>query len=387
MIFSILEAKNYHILGSMKINHDCKNNQLSDTLSTFLKKNINLAHIKLISLFIVALCKAKTVCFSLLSTVFDSPAKSSSCLRRIQRFFAEFDLDRDLIARVIFRLLPIKGPFCLAIDRTNWQFGSTDINIFMLAVVHDGVAYPLLFSILPKKGTSNTKERIELVQRYVRLFGTESIDCLLADREFVGEHWVKWLNDNGIRYHIRIRENFWVARPSSGGRAKASWLFTDLRVGEAKCLHKIYYVNGQACYLSASRVKGRDGRPELQILISYNRPEESLDTYKKRWQIETMFKAMKSAGFNIEDTHLADLHRIGKLLLLVMIAFVWCYNIGELVRLKYNPIRILKHGRKAKSIFRYGLDIVTEFLLRGRNEYKIPIFDFSAIANQILTPD
>ena len=29
-------------------------------------------------------------------------------------------------------------------------------------------------------------------------------------------------------------------------------------------------------------------------------------------------------------------------------------------------------------------DIVTEFLLRGRNEYKIPIFDFSAIVNQIL---
>ena len=211
----------------MKINHDCKNNQLSDTLSTFLKKNINLAHIKLILLFIVALCKAKTVCFILLSTIFDSPAKSSSCLRRIQRFFAEFNLDRDLIARVIFRLLPIKGPFCLAIDRTNWQFGSTDINIFMLAVVHDGVAYPLLFSILPKKGTSNTKERIELVQRYVRLFGAESIDCLLADREFVGEHWVKWLNDSGIRYHIRIRENFWVARPSSGGRAKSSWLFTN----------------------------------------------------------------------------------------------------------------------------------------------------------------
>ena len=136
----------------MKINHDCKNNQLSDTLNIFLKKNINLAHIKLISLFIVALCKAKTVCFSFLSTVFDSPAKSSSCLRRIQHFFAEFNLDRDLIARVIFRLLPIKGPFCLAIDKTNWQFGSTDINIFMLAVVHNGVINPLMFSMLPKRG-------------------------------------------------------------------------------------------------------------------------------------------------------------------------------------------------------------------------------------------
>ena len=78
----------------------------------------------------------------------------------------------------------------LAIDRTSWQFGKTAINIFMLAVVHDGVAYPLMFSMLPKKGNSNTKERIALLQRYIRLFGANSIDCLLADREFVGEHWI-----------------------------------------------------------------------------------------------------------------------------------------------------------------------------------------------------
>ncbi len=39
---------------------------------------------------------------------------------------------------------------------------------------------------------------------------------------------------------------------------------------------------------------------------------------------------------------------------------------------------------KAKRIFRYSLEIVTEFLLGGRNEYEIPIFDFLAIANQII---
>ena len=41
----------------------------------------------------------------------------------------------------------------------------------------------------------------------------------------------------------------------------------------------------------------------------------------------------------------------------------------------------------AHVIFRYGLDIVTEFLLRGRNEYDITIFDFLAVANQIFAPD
>ena len=85
-----------------------------------------------------------------------------------------------------------------------------------------------------------------------------------------------------------------------------------------------------------------------------------------------------------EDTHLTDLNRIEKLLLLVMVAFVWCYNVGELVRLKYKPIRILKHGRKAKSIFRYGLDIVTEFFLRDQNDYGIPIPAFLFVSNQLM---
>lgn len=69
-----------------------------------------------------------------------------------------------------------------------------------------------------------------------------------------------------------------------------------------------------------------------------------------------------------------------------MMAFVWCYNIEEFVNQNLKSIRILKHGRKAKSIFRYGLDIVTEFLTRGRNDYDVPIFSFLSTDNLIFTP-
>ncbi|MDR2145638.1 MAG: hypothetical protein LBE91_04150 [Tannerella sp.] len=48
------------------------------------------------------------------------------------------------------------------------------------------------------------------MNRYIRLPGDETVDCLLADREFVGEEWVACLNRNNIRYYIRIRENFHV---------------------------------------------------------------------------------------------------------------------------------------------------------------------------------
>ena len=241
-----------------------------------------------------------------------------------------------------------------------------------------------MFTMLPKRGNSNSMERIALLQRYVNLFGADSIDCLLADREFVGEKWIGWLNSNRIRYHIRIKENFWVDNPHRGDRAKAHWMFQGLKVGQTMCLPGIHYIKGQACYLSASRVKGRDGTPELQVIVSFNRPNEAVESYRRRWEVETMFRGLKSAGFNIEDTHLTDLQRIEKLLLLVMIAFVWCYDVGEYVHRNIREITVKTHGRKAKSIFRYGLDIVTEFLIRDRNDYKIPIPAFLSTSNPLM---
>jgi hypothetical protein len=306
-------------------------------------------------------------------------------LRRIQRFFAEFDLSHDLIARFLYKQLLGTGCRTLAIDRTNWQFGQTDINIFMLAVVHEGVAYPLMFTMLPKRGNSNSQERIDLLQRYVNLFGAESIESLLADREFVGKDWIGWLNDNRIRYQIRIKENFWVDNPRKGSRAKAHWMFQGLKVGQSTHLDGIHYIKGQVCYLSAGRVKGRDGTPELQVIVSFNRPDEAVESYRRRWQIETMFRGLKSAGFNIEDTHLTDLHRIGKMLLLVMIAFVWCYDVGEYVHRNIKEITVKTHGRKAKSIFRYGLDFITEYLNRVRNDHSIPPPAVLSFGNPLIT--
>ena len=52
------------------------------------------------------------------------------------------------------------------------------------------------------------------------------------------------------------------------------------------------------------------------------------------------------------------------MLLLVMIAFMWCYNVGEYAHRNIREIKVKKHGRKAKNISRYGLDIVIEILLR-----------------------
>ena len=348
-------------LRYMNTRIESKNSILVATLVKIFGENMNLARIKFFGLFIMALCKVQTVCFEKLATCFESEVKVDSSLRRIQRFMSDYLLDSNLIARLIFALLPHEPPYRLAMDRTNWKFGSTNINVLVLAIVYQGVAFPVLFTMMPKFGNSSTNERIGLMQRYIGLFGNESIDCLLADREFIGDHWLGYLNLNRIRYYIRIRDNFWVLIPRNGHRVKASWLFNHVKINQYAFYSGIVYVNGQLCYLSASKVRNKQGVAELQIIVSFNEPEQAQAIYKERWQIETAFKALKSSGFNIEDTHLTDMDRIGKLFAIILVAFVWAYKAGIFLN-EICPIKIKKHGRKAKSLFKYGLTFLVNVL-------------------------
>ena len=106
---------------SMKKNtsHEIKVNELSEILNEKFEKNgstINKARIKLMSMVILALCKLQNVSFHKLALAFDTESKPGSSLRRLQRFVADFNLCKDLIARLIFSILPEKENLKLVID-------------------------------------------------------------------------------------------------------------------------------------------------------------------------------------------------------------------------------------------------------------------------------
>ena len=98
--------------------------------------------------------------------------------------------------------------------------------------------------------------------------------------------------------------------------------------------------------------------------------------YKQRWQIETLFRGLKSSGFNIKDTHVTDLERLEKLFSLAMIAFIWCYRIGDYIDERVKKIAIKKHGRRAVSVFKCGLDYLSKALLTGFNSLEFSVFNF-----------
>ena len=313
------------------------------------------ARLNFLSMFLVALFKVKTVNFAEIATALNPNAKIGSNHRRLQRFFADFELDYDLMAKLVVTLVPTTGEgYVLSLDRTNWQFGQFSINLLVLGIVYQGVAFPVYRMFLDKQGNSNTVERIAIMEKFMAAFGASSIAWLLADREFVGKKWFRFLRQQKFPFRIRIKQNFQV--PGKQGQIPVMAIFQHLTPGETLVLPRKRLILGQQLYLIGLRLED-----EYLLLVTDQKPQTALEDYAKRWNIETLFGILKSRGFRFEETHLTDGERINKLLALLTLATLWAFKVGQWLH-QQEPLKIKKHGRLAKSIFRYGLDFLRSTL-------------------------
>lgn len=284
------------------------------------------ARLNFLARFLLALFKVRSVNLAELAAGFGGKSQAASSYKRLQRFFRRFEIDHDALARLLVHLFPAgEGSWNLTLDRTNWKFGKVEINFLILGIAHGGRALPVMWTVLDKAGNSDTSERIALLHRFLKLFGRDRIKALLADREFVGEDWFAWLQAQGIPFRIRLKCNTLI--PNSWNvPMRADVLFGSLAPGQSRQLVGRRPVWGCLVHLSALRLDDGD----FLIVASSNVPqEEGFTDYASRWGTETLFGALKSRGFNLEDTHLTHSDRLDKLLALLALAFAWTFRTGE----------------------------------------------------------
>ncbi len=310
------------------------------------------ARLNFLAQLLIALFRVKTVNLAEIATAFVGQAKLESNYKRLQRFFRYYQLDYSVIAKMVVALMPFDSKWVVCFDRTQWQFGKTTHNILMLAVAYQGVAFPVLWTLLPKRGNSRTSERIDLVAQLLKLFPRQSIGYLTADREFVGRAWIQYLLKQPVPFRIRIRQSDCLSN-GRGKAIKAKVLFADLQPEQMRVLPNRRRLWGYWVYIAALRLK--DG--QLLVVVTSDSPETAIIDYAKRWQIETLFGCLKRRGFCLESTHFTDAERLGKLLSVLTLALCWAYRLGEELA-QLQPLAIKKHGRKAKSIFRTGFDFL-----------------------------
>jgi hypothetical protein len=193
----------------------------------------------------------------------------------------------------------------------------------------------------------------------VRTFGKARIEAVIADREFIGKNWLDYLEAEHIAYVFRLKEDGQYLSNSRGAMVKINRLLHPLKAGETVCLGKKKVGKTGATLQCVTAMRSAKG--ELLVVIHPECLSTPIEIYTRRWEIETMFKALKSSGFNLEDTHLTDYDRIQTLLCVTAIAFCVAYKTGE-ITVKAKPPLVKSHGRPARSTFRAGLDALRNFI-------------------------
>jgi hypothetical protein len=287
-------------------------------------------------------------------------ATIDSRYRRIQRFFSLVKVDYCVIACWLFRLFfSHSDELYVAIDRTNWFFGKSKINVFMLSLCHEGIAIPIYWTLLNKAGNSTGQEQIHLIEKFIKTFGKAQIKAVLADREFPNKTFISWLNKNEIPFYMRIKQDTAIYINKKKYKS-AGDLFSSLRPYQQKVFDMRITAFNEKLWLAASK----NERDELMIIATNNNPKVAVATYLRRWEIESLFQAMKGRGFNFEDTHVIQLERIKRIVMLLAIAFSWAHKTGEWrAELKPIPLKTIRSQRRPQySFFRYGLDLIRDIV-------------------------
>jgi hypothetical protein len=314
----------------------------------------------------------------LMATHFYGTAESLSVIRRIQRFLKEQVIDYLALARGIMSILPLPSSVDIVIDRTNWQFGSCPVNFLVLSVSLWGKqAIPLFWKALPKKGASCAQEQCDLLQSFMDVFGCARIQSLTADREFISNKWLAFLHAHSIPFYIRLRQDRTVDWDEVSKRPLSTF-FSHLASKEKRLLHKD--IAGLPLVIAGTR--SCDG---ALVLVTTNQTHlkaaNILNVYRRRWTCEPLFRNTKTAGLNLEDTHVKSPDKLEKLMAITAVAIALCVIEGQQQESrKATPYKQTVQA-PLYSTFRRGFDALRKWL--GKNGH---IQETNSLLNPLKIP-
>jgi hypothetical protein len=271
---------------------------------------------------------------------------------------AFFSISQVEMARLTLKLLKLVPPYTIAVDRTEWQLGKSWGNVLMLSISYGQIAIPLFWTVIETKGCCDDAEKQVLIEQFLEEFSADEIRFVSADREFASVKWLKYLVDRQIGFRLRVKANARIT-DKRGKSIRASKMCRTLKADQRVEFRRCRKLWGQSVFVAVCRKADGDN----VIVISSEQSGRILLQYGERWRIETLFGNLKTRGFRLEDTHLTDGARVSKLLSLLTLAGCWALLAGEFESAA-APIKIKKHGRAEKSVFRLGFDTLRNCFCR-----------------------
>lgn len=183
-------------------------------------------------------------------------------------------------------------------------------------------AIPVYWQLLPLKGNSCLAEQQKVLTPVLRLLKPYPI-LVLANREFHSVQLAHWLRPRKIDFAWPQKKGTCIADDHAVYRALKD---LDIKPGMSRfytniASTKAHQLGGFNLTAYCQRkYRGRGTKEPWYILTSLQSLPQTLSVYAARWSIETLFRDLKTGGYNLEKTKVNE-RRLLAIVLLISLAY------------------------------------------------------------------
>lgn len=335
---------------------------LPSLYQTHLENQLEDSELLFFNILINVLQDIKEVSLEKISTALPLPILFDSRRKKVQRFLSLPILKIEeiwfpIITDWLVQNFPSDQTIYLVIDRTNWERN----NLIVISIIYDSRAIPVYFELLPKLGSSNLTEQKSVFSQVLPLFKKFKI-VVLGDREFCSIQLANWLREQEVEFCLRLKktenieleDGIWRSLDNLGLKPGISLFYQNAKVTKTKQIKGF----NLACKWK-KKLQNSATKEGWFILTNLGDLNSAIAAYKKRFDIEEMFRDFKSGGYNLEDTNVSG-HRLISLILIIAFAYSSATFKGQKIKKKGIQKyvgRVREYGRLTRrhSSFYIGL--------------------------------
>jgi hypothetical protein len=231
-------------------------------------------------------------------------------------------------------------------------------NILVISVAFRRRSIPLVWKALDHRGQSGFADQQALFQQALALLPERVRVSVHGDSEFRSQELFAWLRGLGHDAMLGVTGRTLLATTlGSAAQPLESWLSDRETV---VYLNAVYLTEAQLGPVNVIAWWERDDEGKLIVRAVMTNLCASWQTYlrgKRRMWIETVFRDWQSGGFQLDRSGITDRERFARLLLPLVIVYLWFVSLGRWV-VKKGYRKLIDDGEAHKwhfSLFQLGV--------------------------------
>jgi hypothetical protein len=205
-------------------------------------------------------------------------------------------------------------------------------NILVVSIGFRRRSLPLVWHALEHRGQSGLADQQALLRQALSLLPERVRVSIHGDSEFRSQDLFSWIRSQGHDAMLGVTgRTLLVLTPQGEATPLESWLPNRDSVAY---LSGVYLTEARLGPVNVLAWWDKDDQGKLMVRAVMTNLAATWQTYlrgRRRMWIETVFRDWQSGGFHLDETGITDRERFARLLLPLVIAYLWLIAVGRWV--------------------------------------------------------